>query len=173
MDEFKKLISIIENQNDDEIPESVVYILYNTGFTTKAALKSINEESVKDIEAYFDENFNELICGLPDNQYKRPFRILPGHRAIILSIPSMITTEIKSVKNDSKSSNDVSFVLKWLIDTSEQNVGRQLTGRRYEKKLQLFATYLYLMCGRSCYETLHANLPIPAADTIGMFVADY
>lgn len=174
MDEFKKLISLIENQNDDKIPESVVYILYNTGFDTKAALKNISEESIKAIEEYLNDNFDELIAGLPDYRRNRPFKILPGHRALILSVPQlMIKTETKTVKNDSKSSSAFSFVLKWLIDTAENNSGKEPKARRFQKNLQLFATYLYLMCGKSCYETLSANLPIPQAQTVGMFVLKF
>lgn len=170
MDEFKKLIALIENQNDDKIPDSVVYILYNTGFDTKAALKSISEECIKTIEEHFNDNFDELISDLADYRRNRPFKILPGHRALILTLPEMmIKTETKTMKNNTKSSNDVSFVLKWLIDTAENNAGKEPKARRFQKDLQLFATYLYLMCGKSCYETLSANLPIPQAQTVCNF----
>lgn len=101
-------------------------------------------------------------------EHVQPFEIAPGHRVVIENIPQYVK-QIKTVEQISKFdtvANDFSFVLKMLIETAENNSGREPTGRRYSETIQYFATYVYLMCGRACYETLCANLPIPQANTI-------
>lgn len=84
MEGLKKIISSIENLNDEKFPESVVYILNKSGFNSKFALSNITDDSIKCIEDYFDSNFEEFIDGLIDYQHNnRPFKLLPAHRALI------------------------------------------------------------------------------------------
>lgn len=63
-------------------------------------------------------------------------------------------------------STDFTHILKLILESAENNLGREPKGRRYNQCLKEFSTYIYLMCGRSCYETLSANLPLPQANTI-------
>lgn len=173
MEKLKKIISLLEKQNDDKIPESVIYILYKSGFDSKIALENITDDSIKIIEEYFDDNFEELIGSLKDYRRSRPFKLLPGHRVLIQSVPELINKANLTEKNPTPNSSNFSFVLKWLIQTVEENADKELKGRRFIENVQLFATYLYLMCGRACYETLSANLPIPQANTIRKFSMNY
>lgn len=166
MEEIKKILSIIEKQNNDKIPESVIYILYKSSFDSKIALKSITDDSINSIEEYFNDNFEELIDGLVDYKRDRPFKLLPGHHALIRNIPELMNQANTVEMNPVHSSNEFSFVLKWLIETVEKNVGKAPKGRRFCENIQLFATYLYLITGRASYETLSANLPIPKTNTI-------
>lgn len=168
MENLRKIISVIEREHNDKIPESVVYILNESGFNSRHALKKITDENIGLIEQYFNDNFDKLIGGLVDYPRDRPFKLLPGHRAIIQSFPEVMD-QLAVEKKTAHTSNDFSFVLKWLIETAEKNAGRVPKGRRFSENIQLFATYLYLMCGRACYETLSANLPIPQANTIRTF----
>lgn len=165
MEKLKKLFLEIEKQCDDNFPESVIYILYKCGFESKIALRSITDESIKFIEQYFDDNFDELAEELIGYGSNRPFKLLPGHRAFIQNIPELMKKlEIPTV--NSTASNEFSFVLKWMIETAESNATKGPKCRRFDENIQWFATYLYLMCGRACYETLCTNLPIPQANTI-------
>lgn len=167
----KNIFSSLENIIDDQIPQCVVYILNESGFNSKIALKNIiPQKSIKQIEAYFNKNYEKLCCGLIGSIYENiyPFSIAPGHRILIESLSQYVDL-IKTVNKSHKfneTSNGFSFVLKLLIETAEKNSGRRPTGHRFDENIQLFATYLYLMCGRSCYENLNANLPIPHANTI-------
>lgn len=166
MEQLKKLISAINKQHDDDIPESVVYILCESGFTSVAALKNINHDTVKSIEHYVDDNFDSLIGGLRDYKRNRPFKLKPGHAMAIESIPELLSQTTIIEKSKTIVPNDFQFVLKWLIESAEKNSGREPKGRRFDETVKLFATYLYIMSGRACYDTLSANLPLPQTTTI-------
>lgn len=167
MEELEKIISAIETQNDDRIPRSVVYILGESGFTSKAALQKITPENIKSIEQYVNDNFDSLIDGLSDYKRVRPFKLKPGHCMIIESIPELLNRAKAVEESKTKSRNEFQFVMKWLIETAERNAGREPKGRRFDETVKLFAIYLYIMSGRACYDTLSANLPLPQATSIG------
>lgn len=169
MENLERIISLIEKHSGDEIPKSVVYILYQSGFDTRMALRKITHKSLRVIEEYFNDNFEDLIIELIDYKRNRPFKLKPGHSAIIEHIPQLLE-EATAARNDvvlSRNSSDFSYVLQSLIQTAERNAENNVKAKRFPKEIQHFATYLYLMCGRACYETLSANLPIPQANTIG------
>lgn len=159
----------MENVLDEEIPKPLVYILTAAGFDNRIALKNIKPESITGIEDYFNTNFASLTNGLIGTCYEnmQPFKIIPGHCAFIESLPHYVD-KINVTKQPiiSQHSSDFTYILKLLIESAENNSHREAKGRRYDQCLKEFATYIYLMCGRSCYETLSANLPLPQANTI-------
>lgn len=167
----KSIFLLIEKEMGERLPQPIAFILNETGFSTKIALKGINPDStITQIEKFINKNYERLSRGLIGSIYEniQPFEIAPGHRVVIESIPQYME-RIKTVKQISEFdtvANDFSFVLKMLIETAENNSGREPTGRRYNETIQHFATYIYLMCGRACYETLCTNLPLPQANTI-------
>lgn len=114
-----------------------------------------------------------MICGLFGYGLDRPFKLLPGHRIIIQNIPELLDQTKSVEKSLANTSNSFSFVMKWLIETAERNAGREPKGRRFHETVQLFATYLYLMCGKACYETLSANIPLPQATSIGELILTF
>lgn len=61
------------------------------------------------------------------------------------------------------------------MDTAEKNSGRHKSGHRYEETLKLFASYLFVMGGRSVYETIEKNLPgsLPSSATVGRCLRDF
>lgn len=161
---------MLENQIDKVIPKEVVYILTASGFDSKFSIKNLTHESIKEIEGFFNTNYSELSNGLVGTRYEntRPFRILPGHQALIKSLPQYIE-HIQEINQPPAATNDFSYVLKLILESAENNIGREPKGRRYNESLSSYATFIYLMCGRACYEALSANLPIPQANTICEF----
>lgn len=157
---------------DNEFPEVLVHILTESGFDSKASLKSIKPEHVSLIEDHFNSNYEKFSNGLLGTKYEhiRPFKLLPGHCVLIENIPKYleedITFESSLVSASVNHSSVYSCILKSLIETAEKNSGRNPTGNRYDQILRYFATYVYLMSGKASYETLSANLPIPHANTI-------
>lgn len=162
----------VESVIGEKIPECLIYILNESGFNTKLTLETLNSEYIKQIEFFFNANYEKLCHGLSGSIYENiePFSIVPGHRALIERIPQFIAkikTDCSSIFIEpNRSSNQFSYILKLLIETAERNYGRAAKSYRYNEKIQYFATYIYLMCGRACYETLSANMPIPQANTI-------
>lgn len=76
-------------KSNEVIPKEVVYILTASGFDSKFSIKNLTHESIKEIEGFFNTNYSELSNGLVGTRYEntRPFRILPGHQALIKSLP--------------------------------------------------------------------------------------
>lgn len=159
----------MENIIGEEIPESIIFILTAAGYDSRIALKRITAEKITEIEDYFNANATNLYSGLVGTSYEnvQPFKILPGHRVLIESLPQYLDEIILTEKPVSNQlSNDFTYILKLLIESAENNSSREAKGRRYNECLKYFCTYVYLMCGRACYETLSANLPLPQASTI-------
>lgn len=150
----------------EAIPSDVKVILMRSGFDTKTALLCLNEESIIEIEQFVDEN-RDVLKGTTYENITNEFKFKPGHKIFILRLPDKLKDleKIGCVNNEPKVF-DFSFVLKTFIETAEKNDGKKSKGFRYNDVNRYFSTYIYLLCGRACYETLSANLPIPQASTI-------
>lgn len=110
------------------------------------------------------------------------FRFLPAHRLIILRLPYYVnkifaSNEIANAKRSTqhhtiidtvvqKDAMEYSFLLKKLIESAEKNAGATKNRYRYDEILHQFAIYIFLCSGRSCYEILSSNLPIPSKSTV-------
>lgn len=70
------------------VPEIVVNILRASGFDSKAALEIITRETIADIEEYVEEHRELLRNSVYRDQI--PFKLYPGHKAIILGMPKRI-----------------------------------------------------------------------------------
>lgn len=73
------------------IPECLKIILRDCGFDNALALELIDENAIKDIESYMQENGKEIIDGLNccnSDKYKRQnvFGFTPGHKRTIVAI---------------------------------------------------------------------------------------
>lgn len=137
-----------------------------SGFENESSLKSIHSEIIADIENYANEN----PAILENTAYKNisKFKFKPGHKLLLLQLPNQIKILRESQTNKSQESrtNDFSQVLKTFIDTAESNFGKPPNGFRYDEINRYFSTFVYLLCGKACYDTLSANLPIPSSHTI-------
>lgn len=63
-----------------------------------------------------------------------------------------------------------SVILTELIKTANKNKNRSKNGYQYEDIVKYFSTYIFLLCGRTCYETLNKNLPMPSTKTICKYI---
>lgn len=168
-DVFERLEKFI----GERFPESVIKILKATGYVTENILKLIDESQINKIEGFVRKNRGIL----KDTSYenRNDFEFLPGHRVLLLNLPK----EIEGMKSVNKNAPETvekfanwsqfSFMLQSLIETAELNSNKHPNGNRFNENVQNFSTYIYLMCGRSCYDTLSANLPIPKSNTICMY----
>lgn len=105
------------------------------------------------------------------------FRMLPGHRHVILGVVNDICTYFEEKANEAKTEelasvqieNHRSIILNELITSSNANDKINPQARRYSQIISAFFTYIFLLCGRLCYDTLSKNLPIPSTTTISEF----
>lgn len=167
--------SFIEIQRSfgEEIPPDIAHILEESGFDTKTSLLNIDASTIMEIEEFV--NKNRQILAKTSFDGSQTFRFKPGHKKFILNLSIHFSTQFEStniVRNGQQDDdyNDFSYILKSLIDVAKLNSRRDPKGFRYNESIQYFATYIYLLCGRACYEALSANLPIPQANTIRKFI---
>lgn len=139
-------------------------ILERNGFDTKLALQSIDQDVIAEIEQQANEDRSILI----NTSYEQVqhFKFKPGHRILLLNLSKQAQLWNDANEKMPCKMSDFSCILREFIETAESNAGKHPKGFRYNETNQLFSTYIYLMCGKSCYQTLSANLPIPQADTI-------
>lgn len=150
-------------------------------------INQLNESTLDEVEQFVDKNrhiLSELGCCNADT-YKNlaKFRFLPGHRLLILRLPGYINdifernwtasnnewTQQQAIMIDTcdrDSTSEYSALLKMLIQSAKENTGLSKYRYRYDEILQLVSTYIFLSSGRSSYEFLSNNLPIPSKHTI-------
>lgn len=123
----------------------------------------INNETITEIENYVNDN----LTALENTSYQdvNVFKFKPGHKSYLLQLPNQIEMLRESQSKDSLQFKMCNFsqILKTFIETAESNFGRKPNGFRYNDINRNFSTFIYLLCGRACYETLCANLPIPSS----------
>lgn len=174
---MESIWSEIEKNIGDKFPPCVKKILNFSAYDSFSVLKELNEQKILEIEQYISDCgqtiLNELNC-CHSQKYRnqQQFKFLPGHRAILLSLPGKIP---KIVENDDKknvpqSNGEFSVILNELIKTAEINNHKFKNHAEYSDIIRFFFTYVYLMSGKSAYETLQRNLPIPSTKTICKYI---
>lgn len=71
-----------------DLPKIVQEILLQSAYDTKSALQTLDIQSIEFIEGHIEENREILSGSVYEN--KKPFKLLPGHKGLILAIPQKI-----------------------------------------------------------------------------------
>lgn len=159
----------IESFIDEKLPECIKIILSLCGYNTMSSFRKINLESVTQIEravnTHFQQQIRELKC-CHSTYYinQTDFEFLPGHRDLILSLPEYLPPIEKFTLEDFTQKTEFSPILSSMIETAQQNANRDVN--KYDDVVRLFSTYTFLLSGRSAYEFLNQNLPLPSTRTI-------
>lgn len=168
----------IETFIGEELPPCVLKILDELGYSNSTSISAIQPDDIIDIEQHINQELRFIVddfdcCNSETYQNQKVFRLLPGHRKLILNLKNhlqeMKTSEQAAClhqNNQLKPINNFSFLLKTLIETAEQNANKVPTQYRYNEIIRYFAVYIYLQCGKMCYETLCGNLPLPQPSSI-------
>lgn len=82
----------------ENFPLNIDRIIIFCGYDTELALSNINEEDIKEIEIYVNENKQILKNEIPDIRDDQEFKLKPGHKKFILGLPQ----KIKELKNKKK-----------------------------------------------------------------------
>lgn len=149
------------------------HILCRTGYDNVSSLKCLNQSNLTDLEQYIEQN-REVIgdvtleCNHIQNyKMQKPFKFLPGHKQVLLNwcqnvISDAIITEDKFSLNHPA----LQPVLREIIIASISNYNKSANIRRFSNLLMKFATYIYILAGKQCYEVLCSNLTLPKSGTI-------
>lgn len=138
---------------------------------------------IKNLDCCYSEFYSE----------QKLFKLLPGHQDLILEVAKVIKCQLHdqlsqnshfshesnkrvtcgvSVKNAYdfneyiKKHCGLSTIMKELIQTALKNSKSHKNHAEYSDILRFFATYIFLLCGRSCYKVLCDNLPFPSISTV-------
>lgn len=163
----------IETNYGEELPPCIIKILEEVGYSTSMSISSIQPADIECIEEFVNGDLrhilNELTC-CNSETYKNQneFRLLPGHRNMILNLKNYLQeTQVDKPSFQLKSHSSVfSFLLSEIIRTAETNASKVPTQYRYSEIIRWFAVYIYMTCGKLCYETLCRNLPLPQPSSI-------
>lgn len=170
-----------------KVPASLKYMLWKCGYDCEISVKQISEKRIEELEKFIQKNRNEILSneGLGDDMciYKkqRIFEFLPGHKTILLDLPESIkkmqsenTLENTFFHDDATDDvNKYSVILSALIKSANRNQNKPKNAFHYDDTIRYFSTYIFLMCGRTCYETLTKNLPIPSTKTVCKNIFSY
>lgn len=156
----------VEEINREKLPKCIKEILNSCGYDTFGSLNGISEESLKEIENHINTSratIEALDCCYSE-YYKSQdeFKLLPGHRDLIVTL-SKLNYFANEQPHSVHDSQKFSFVLKELINTATMIENKC---SKYSDIIRWFATYIFLLCGRSCYEVLNHNLPLPSTRTV-------
>lgn len=172
---MQTLFSEIENLLDDSIPSDIKQILEGCAFDTELSLLAISDEIIMDIEDHVNSEREILKNTSYENVHS--FKFKPGHKIFLLQLPNQIKIlrEAKA-KNPQREClpprmSNFSYILKTFIETADANLSKHPKGHRYCEANRNFSIYIYLLCGRACYETLSANLPIPSSNAIRKIIS--
>lgn len=171
--DWKKLEEIIT----ESVPNCVKLFLSLCGYDTFLSLKNMSLESIEIIENHLSscsDAIQDLEC-CHSNYYKtqNEFKLLPGHRDFILSISkyefNVFQNALRNSTADSNLNPAYPVMLQAMITTYQQNAECNKHHARYDDLMRYFSTYVYLMAGRSSYEFLKSNLPLPSTKTACRF----
>lgn len=87
-----KVLKSIEKLIGEKIHDNLLEIISEAGFSNKIAIKSISQSNLSSIEQYINKNrerFTEILNGTRYEGFEQ-FEFLPGHAALLLSLPSYI-----------------------------------------------------------------------------------
>lgn len=171
---------------NEEILDCIKIILSACGYDNEISIENLKEVDLNLIDEYLNRpTMRNVISSLTcckSEIYKaqEKFQILPGHRVYILNLSRQMhskreeylemlaNTTISGLSSMDQAQNEPAhtFLLKELIANSINNFKKVPTSRRYSEIIQDFSTYIYILCGRYCYEVISKNLPMPQASTI-------
>lgn len=164
MDTFKEYL-----QNRVEVPQILIQLLYLAGYDNPIAVKGINPKNIFEMEKYISNNSEHVLANSVYAGMEK-FVFLPGHKALLCGLPPYAekyeqeTNEV--MQNRFVEALPVSFIMKQMIKTALKNQNKDERHRQFSTEIQHFATFIYTMCGKACYEVLCNNLPLPQANTI-------
>lgn len=156
----------VEQISGEKLPTCIKEILNACGYDTFGSLKCLSEQSVQDIEKHINIKSRATIEALKccrSEYYKSldEFKFIPGHKDLIISLSKLDFST--NQEHDLLPESNISYFLNELVKTAA-TIGKKCS--KYSDVIRWFGTYIFLQCGRSCYELLNQNLPLPSTRTI-------
>lgn len=130
----------VEKAIGETLPACIKKILSACAYETLVSLNGISLKSVESIEEHINNScqttIQDLDCCYSDyykNQEK--FKLLPGHRDLLLALSKLNLCDSSEYQQKSK----FSFIMQEMINTAMDNAKRD--DNRYSDFIRFFATY--------------------------------
>lgn len=172
----------LEMFEGEKFPDFLKVLLWKCGYDSMISVKELSSATMSELEIYIQNNKNKIFRDLFDsdtiNEYQDQaiFEFLPGHRHILLGLRNKIekmqqqaSIEIHMTSNEqliAAENCEYSVILSELLKTAKTNANKSKHANQYSDIIKYFSTYIFLLCGRACYETLNKNLSIPSTKAI-------
>lgn len=162
----------------ESIPKCIQETLTACGYSNLLSLKNISAESIAQINDHVNVYCRDLIQNFSCSHaefYKKQhtFQLLPGHRQLIIAMGKAIDqhhkndeSEYETLTKAIEKNSCFSVVMKELMKTALRNKQHVKEKAQYSDIVRYFATYIFILCGRSCYTVLCKNLPLPSITSI-------
>lgn len=163
---------------NQSIPECIKRLLEASGYDTEISLSTLNEANLLKVELFAQRSLQHVIaelhcCHSETYRNETTFQFIPG--TFILEIPKGLQSNSRPVTLSTLCQQLIdrlstmpmaTDLLKEFLKTVVTNESTSKTQNRYSEVIQYFSTYIYMLCGRNCYEVLSNNLPMPKAVTV-------
>lgn len=182
--------SHIENIVGETLPMCIKKILIGTGYDTILSLRNITLKTINHIESHVNNRNPDIVqefdcCHEAFYKNLKPFKFLPGHCDMLLSLSNTLSNRENMCENSAETlkesgsinealnfvqavENNASLpvILKEMVKTALRNSRYNKHNAQYSDIIRYFATYIYIVGGKSCYEVLYNNLPLPSVSTV-------
>lgn len=106
--ENKDALCKLQKITKEKFPLCVINILKICGFETIGSLSSLNENVIKDIESYVNED-DEIFAAVKNQcvsyKHQTKFRLLPGHKILLITSSLKLKTAIEVLSTKRKCTN--------------------------------------------------------------------
>lgn len=192
---FRRTLIPIERHLEVQVPNSLKYLLAETGFITFGSLKYFDDESIADLQNFINrfaihKNLQlKINCAFASiYEQMEEFVFLPGHKQMLKQISSFAINHTNGHDDDDPMDDPMetsghaldlpmelpgqfSYLMRCLVNAGRmQDKASNPAGYRYSRNVKLFFTYLFLTAGKLSYDTMHANLPIPSYTSIQRYI---
>lgn len=168
----------IEKFIGEQVPDCIKKFLCSCGYDTSMSIQSISQDSIAFIENHINSYGRQVIQQLDcchSEFYKKQdtFYLLPGHRDLLIGLAKFLAKSDINAMSDHVVNIHLelerpafSRIMKELIKTALVNEHNGKNNSKYTDIIRNFATYIFLLSGRSCYQVLYENLPLPSVETV-------
>lgn len=181
---WAKVNEIIEGYCEERVPKCVQYILNCCGYNHSMSWYKFTIEHLSEIEEHIRKfcpiaikNFDCPSHGCPIAHYKRQnvFKILPGHRTMIISMAEHINRYYQtkpqehshsSLHKNIETHSGFTKIMKEMIKAAVESDQGSKNKVQYTDVMKYFGTFVFNMAGRACYKFLCKNLPLPSVSSV-------
>lgn len=178
---WTKISRVIEQYTGERVPKCIEHIFSTCGYNHPLSFENFSEDSLTQVEEHirkFSQNAIKRFdcsqhgCLIAHYKDQRTFKLLPGHRMLIKTMVTFIDRDREENRRESSQAilrgaiekhSGLSFVMKEMIRRAISI--HQDPKAEYTDVMKHFATYIFTLCGRSCYGALSKNLPLPSIST--------